>query len=90
MLETNPSPVFIQLFKPLFSFRILSLLKDSQITETMPVPSSRVKDDFFWGGGGVRKFWLVHTHLLSSQTHFADPKNYKVNQIYIKITMIFS
>ena len=51
MLETNPSPVFIQLFKPLFSFRILSLLKDSQITETMPVPSSRVKDDFFWGGG---------------------------------------
>lgn len=55
MLETNPSPVFIQLFKPLFSFRILSLLKDSQITETMPVPSSRVKDDFFLGGGGCQE-----------------------------------
>lgn len=85
MLETNPSHVFIQPFKALFSFRILTLLKDSQIIDTMPVPSSTVKDDSF-----VWKFRLVHNNLLSSQTHFADFKHYKVNQIYIKITMIFS
>lgn len=82
MLEANPSHVFIQPLKALFSFRILTLLRDSQITDTMPVPSSRVKDDSF-----VWKVRLVHINLLSSQTHSsADFKHYKVNQIYIKIT----
>lgn len=84
MLEENPSHVFIQPLKALFSFRILTLFKDSQITDTMPVPSSRVQDDSF-----VWKFWLVHINLFSSQTHSADFKHYKVNQIYIKITTIF-
>lgn len=68
MLEANPSHVFIQPLKALFSFRILTLLKDSQITDTMPVPSSRVKGLSGKSGWSILICFHVRPILLISNT----------------------
>lgn len=55
----------LYLFKPLFFFRIFILPKDSQIAETMPVPSSRVKDDLFLTGhSGLSILICFHIRLI--------------------------
>lgn len=83
MPETTPC---IQHLKSLISFRIPTPPQAAQITETMPVLSTGVKNDFFLSGNPE----LVHTICFHLRLILLNPNTGKVNQIYLTCYIKFS